>query len=499
MFLNFKNKIKLNLKDDVLSGITVALALVPEAVAFSIIAHVNPLIGLYTAFIIGLITAMIGGRPGMISGATGSIAVVIVALVVQHGVEYLFAAVILMGFIQIAIGILKLGKFVRLVPHAVMFGFLNGLAILIFVAQFAQFKMADGSWITGPTLWIMLGFVALTMAIIYLLPKVTKAVPAALTAIVVVSAITIIFQISTKTVGDITSIAGGFPAFHIPLVPLNLETLQIILPYSIIMALVGLIESLLTLNIIDEMTQTRGRGNKESIGQGVANLVCGFFSGMGGCAMVGQSIINITSGGRTRISGIVAASGLLIFILAGSSLVEKIPMAALVGLMFMVALGTFEWTSLKIFKKVPRIDVVVMVTVTSITAIFNNLALAVIVGVVISALVFAWESGKRINATVTVDENQIKHYEISGPLFFGSVTTFKDIFDYSNDPDDIIIDFSESTVRDHSAIEALNTVTERYAKLDKTVHLKHLSADCKLLLDNASEIIDVNHWEDLSL
>ncbi len=432
----------------------------------------------------------------MISGATGSIAVVIVALVVQHGVEYLFAAVILMGIIQMAIGILKLGKFVRLVPHAVMFGFLNGLAILIFVAQFSQFKTVDGSWITGPTLWIMLGFVALTMAIIYLLPKVTKAVPAALTAIVAVSAITIVFQISTKTVGDITSIAGGFPAFHIPLVPLNLETLQIILPYSIIMALVGLIESLLTLNIIDEMTETRGRGNKESIGQGVANLVCGFFSGMGGCAMVGQSIINITSGGRTRISGIVAAMGLLIFILAGSSLVEKIPMAALVGLMFMVALGTFEWTSLKIIKKVPRIDVVVMITVTSITAIFNNLALAVIIGVVISALVFAWESGKRINAKVLFDDNQVKHYEISGPLFFGSVTAFKDIFDYSNDPDEIIIDFSESTVRDHSAIEALNTVTERYAKLDKKVHLKHLSKDCKLLLDNASEIIDVNVLED---
>lgn len=496
MFLNFKNNIKVNLKDDVLSGITVALALVPEAVAFSIIAHVNPLIGLYTAFIIGLITTMIGGRPGMISGAAGSIAVVIVALVVQHGVEYLFAAVILMGIIQMVIGILKLGKFVRLVPHAVMFGFLNGLAILIFVSQLSQFKTVDGSWITGPTLWIMLVFVALTMAIIYLLPKVTKAAPAALTAIVAVSAITIIFQISTKTVGDITSIAGGFPAFHIPLVPLNLETLQIILPYSIIMALVGLIESLLTLNIIDEMTETRGRGNKESIGQGVANLVCGFFSGMGGCAMVGQSIINITSGGRTRISGIVAALGLLTFIMAGSSLVEKIPMAALVGLMFMVALGTFEWTSLKIFKKVPRTDVVVMITVTSITAIFNNLALAVIIGVVISALVFAWESGKRIHAKVLFDINQVKHYEISGPLFFGSVTAFKDIFDYSNDPDEIVIDFRESSIRDHSAIEALNIVTERYAKLDKKVHLKHLSNDCKLLLYNASEIIDVNVLQD---
>lgn len=472
------------------------MALVPEAVAFSIIANVSPLVGLYTAFIIGLITAIIGGRPGMISGATGAVAVVVVALVIQHGPEYLFAAVVLMGVIQMAIGFLKLGKFVRLVPHAVMFGFLNGLAIIIFLSQLAQFKMPDGSWITGPALWIMLGFIALTMAIIYLLPKVTKAVPAALTAIVAVSAITIIFQISTKTVGDIASIAGGFPAFHIPLVPLNLETLQIILPYSIIMALVGLIESLLTLNIIDEMTETRGKGNKETIGQGVANLVCGFFGGMGGCAMVGQSIINITSGGITRFSGIAAAMGLLIVILAGSSLVEKIPMAALVGLMFMVAIGTFEWTSLKIIKKVPRTDVVVMITVASITVLFNNLAVAVIIGVIISALAFAWESAKRISAKVTIDENQVKQYEISGPLFFGSVTGFKDIFDYSNDPDEIIIDFSKSTVRDHSAIEALNNITKKYAKLGKKVHLKHLSEDCRLLLDNASEIIDVNHWED---
>ncbi|MDY9923152.1 SulP family inorganic anion transporter [Methanobacterium sp.] len=487
---------KLTIKNDVLSGITVALALVPEAVAFSIIANVSPLVGLYTAFIIGLITSIMGGRPGMISGAAGSVAVVVVALVVQHGPEYLFAAVVLMGIIQMAIGFLKLGKFVRLVPHAVMFGFLNGLAIIIFLSQLAQFKMPDGSWITGPTLWIMLGFVALTMAIIYLLPKVTKAVPAALTAIVAVSAITIIFQISTKTVGDIASISGGFPAFHIPLVPLNLETLQIILPYSIIMALVGLIESLLTLNIIDEMTETRGRGNKESIGQGVANLVCGFFGGMGGCAMVGQSIINITSGGRTRISGIAAAMGLLIVILAGSSLVEKIPMAALVGLMFMVSIGTFEWTSLKIIKKVPRTDVVVMITVASITVLFNNLAVAVIIGVIISALAFAWESAKRINAKVTIDENQVKHYEISGPLFFGSVTAFKEIFDYSNDPDEIVIDFSESAVRDHSAIEALDTITKKYAKLGKKVRLIHLSQDCRLLLDNASEIIDVNYWED---
>ncbi len=495
MFLNFKKK-KVNLKDDVLSGITVALALVPEAIAFSIIANVSPLVGLYTAFIIGLITAIIGGRPGMISGATGAIAVVVVALVASHGVEYLFVAVILMGIIQMAIGFLKLGKFIRLVPHSVILGFLNGLAIIIFVSQLSQFKMADGSWLTGPAFWIMLGFVVLTMAIIFVLPRVTKTVPAALTAIVTVSAITIIFQISTKTVGDIASISGGLPTFHIPLVPLNLETIQIVLPYSIIMALVGLIESLLTLNIIDEITETRGRQNKESIGQGVANLVCGFFGGMGGCAMIGQSIINITSGGRTRISGIVASVGLLMFILGGSSLIEKIPMAALVGLMFMVAIGTFEWTSLKIIKKVPKIDVIVMLIVASITAIFNNLAVAVIIGVVISALAFAWDSSKRITSKIIIDDNQIKHYKLSGPLFFGSITTFKDMFNYKNDPDEIIIDFTESTIRDHSAIEALNNITIKYAKIGKKVHLKHLSKDCRTLLNNASEIIDINHWED---
>lgn len=492
-----KNKIKnLNTKDEVLSGTTVALALVPEAIAFSIIANVSPLVGLYSAFIIGLITSMIGGRPGMISGATGAVAVVVVALVARHGVEYLFAAVVLMGIIQMAIGFLKLGKFIRLVPHSVMFGFLNGLAIVIFTSQFAQFQTPDGNWLTGPVLWIMLVFVALTMAIIYILPKFTKAIPASLAAIVAVSAITICLQIPTKTVGDLASISGGFPAFHIPLVPINLETFYIILPYSIIMALVGLIESLLTLNVIDEMTETRGRGNKESVAQGVANTVCGFFGGMGGCAMIGQSIINVTSGGKNRISGIVAAVGLLLIILCGASLVEKIPMAALVGLMFMVAIGTFEWASLRIIKKVPAIDVVVMVIVAAVTVIFHNLAVAVIIGVIISALAFAWQSAKRIYAKVTVDEDHVKQYDIVGPLFFGSVTAFKEIFDYKNDPNEIIIDFSESSVRDHSAIEALNATTKRYAKLGKKVHLKHLSDDCRILLDNASEIIDVNHWED---
>jgi SulP family sulfate permease len=499
-FIEHLDNDKLNLKNEVLSGLTVALALVPEAVAFSIIANVSPLVGLYSAFIIGLITAVIGGRPGMISGATGAIAVVIVSLVIRHGVEYLFAAVVLMGIIQIAIGSFKLGKFIRLVPHSVMFGFVNGLAIVIFMAQLSQFKFIDINgiehWLGGSALMVMLGFVGLTMAIIYLMPKLTKAVPASLTAIIVVSAIVISFQIQTRTVGDIASIAGGLPKFHIPQVPLNLETLKIVLPYSIIMALVGLIESLLTLTVIDEMTETRGRANKESVAQGVANFVCGLFGGMGGCAMIGQSLININSGARNRISGIVAATGLLFFVLVGSPLIEMIPMAALVGVMFVVAIGTFEWASLKIFRKVPTTDFIVMVIVAGITVIYHNLAVAVIAGVVISALAFAWENAKLVRAREIVDENGIKHYEFFGPLFFGSVTEFQNKFDVLNDPDEIIIDLKESRVADHSAIEALNRITERYAKVGKKVHLRHLSEDCQVLLDNASAIIEVNHWED---
>ena len=489
-----------NLKNEILSGLTVALALVPEAVAFSIIAGVSPLIGLYSAFIIGLITAVFGGRPGMISGATGAIAVVVVALVARHGVEYLFAAVVLMGLIQMTIGFLKLGKFIRLVPHAVMFGFVNGLAIVIFMSQIEQFKITGDNgisgWMTGTPLYLMLGFVIMTMLIIYFLPKLTKAVPSSLVAIVTVSLIIILFGIDTKTVGDIASIGGGLPTFHIPQVPLNLETLTIIFPYSLIMALVGLIESLLTLTVIDEITETRGKSNQESFAQGAANMVCGVFGGMGGCAMIGQSIINVSSGGRNRISGIVAAVGLLSFILFGSSLIEQVPMAALVGLMFMVAIGTFEWASLKIFRKVPATDVFVMVIVAGITVVFHNLAVAVITGVIISALAYAWENAKRIRARKHIDENGVKHYEIYGPLFFGSVAGFAEKFDVKNDPDEVIIDFKESRVADHSAIEALHKVTERYAKRGKVVHLQHLSADCRRLLDNASAIIDVNQKED---
>ncbi len=490
-----------NPKNEILSGLTVALALVPEAVAFSIIAQVSPLIGLYTAFFLGLITAVLGGRPGMISGATGAIAVVIVSLVVRHGVEYLFAAVVLMGLIQVIIGLLRLGKFIRLVPHAVMFGFVNGLAIVIFIAQLSQFKTLDPTtggevWMQGQALWIMLGFVLLTMAIIHFLPKLTKAVPSTLAAILTVSAVIIYFGIPTRTVGDIASIAGGLPEFHLPDVPFNLETLSIVLPYSLVMALVGLIESLLTLTVIDEMTETRGRGNKEAVAQGIANVTTGFFSGMGGCAMIGQSIINVSSGGRYRLSGIVASVSLLTFVLVGAPLIEKIPMAALVGLMFMVAIGTFEWASLKIFRKVPTTDVVVMILVAGVTVIFHNLAVAVIIGVVISALAFAWENAKRIRARKYVDEQGYKHYEIYGPLFFGSVAAFNSKFDILNDPEHVVIDFEESRVVDHSAIEALNKITERYARQHKKVHLRHLSQDCRKMLDNAAAIIEVNYYED---
>ncbi len=499
-FVQQLRKKNINVKDEILSGLTVALALVPEAVAFSLIANVSPLVGLYTAFIIGLITAILGGRPGMISGATGAIAVVVVSLVLSHGVEYLFAAVILMGLIQITIGALKLGKFIRLVPHPVIYGFVNGLAIVIFMAQLTEFKTTDAagntSWITGTPLYIMLGFVLLTMAIIYFLPKITKAVPASLSALLVVSAIIIGLGIETRSVGDIASIAGGLPQFHMPQLPFTFETLKIIFPYSLIMALVGLIESLLTLTVVDEMTETRGRGNKECVAQGVANVTTGFFGGMGGCAMIGQSIINVSSGGRTRISGIVAAVALLLFVLFGSSLIEKVPMAALVGLMFMVAIGTFEWASLKVFRKVPQTDIIVMILVTLITVFFHNLAVAVISGVIISALAFAWESAKRIRARKFIDQNGIKHYEIFGPLFFGSVALFQEKFDIVNDPDEVIIDFKESRVTDHSAIDAVNKVTERYRKVGKKVHLRHLSEDCRLLLHNAGEIIDVNYWED---
>lgn len=487
---------KVDYKTEFLSGLTVALALIPEAVAFAFMAGLSPLTGLYAAFVMGLVTSILGGRPGMISGATGAVAVVIAALAHSHGVEYIFATVVLAGVLQVTAGVLRLGKLMRLVPHPVIFGFVNGLAIIIFMAQLDQFKDPSGAWLSGTPLLILLGLVLLTMLIIWGLPKLSKAIPASLVAILTVFGLVVFFNIDTKTVGDMASIQGGFPPFHLPDVPISLETFMLILPYAGIMAGVGLIESLLTLNIIDEITETRGRGNKEAVAQGTANILSGVFSGMGGCAMIGQSLINISSGARARMSGIVAAVMLLIFIMFGASLIEKLPMAALTGLMFMVAIGTFEWASLKTFNKMPKSDIFVMVLVTAVTALLHNLALAVIIGVIIAALVFAWDNAKRIRARKRIDEDGVKHYEIYGPLFFGSVTVFNEKFDVLNDPEEVIIDFAESRVVDMSAIEALNKITERYQKVGKKVHLKHLSPDCRKLLANAEEIIDVNVLED---
>ncbi len=486
-------------QNEVLSGLTVALALVPEAVAFAFVAGVDPLVGLYAAFMVGLLAASLGGRPGMISGATGAMAVVMVALVADHGVEYLFATVVLTGLIQITAGLLKLGKFIRMVPHPVMLGFVNGLAIVIFLAQVQNFQVtgADGvtEWMTGMPLYTLLGLIALTMAIIHYLPKLTTAIPSSLVAIVVVSLIVIGFNVDTKTVGDIASIEGGFPSFHIPVVPFNLETLTIIFPYAFILAAIGLIESLLTMSLIDEITNTRGRGNRECVGQGIANTVTGFFGGMGGCAMIGQSMINVNSGGHKRLSGIAAALFLLMFILFASSLIERIPMAALVGVMFIVVIGTFEWSSFRIMGKIPKHDAFLIVLVSAVT-VATDLAIAVVVGVIVSALVFAWQHAKHINVKGYDDKYGIRIYELNGPLFFGSVKHFMDLFDPKNDPQEVIIEFQNSRVADHSAIEAIDALAERYIKAGKTLHFRHLSPECRELLTKAGDLVEVNMMED---
>lgn len=495
----FDFKQKVDYKTEILSGLTVALALVPEAVAFAFIAGLSPLTGLYAAFVMGLITSIFGGRPGMISGATGAVAVVIISLAAQHGPEYIFATVILAGIMQAMAGFLRLGKLMRLVPHPAIFGFVNGLAIIIFMSQLDQFKVAEtGEWLTGTPLLIFGGLVALAMLIIWGLPKITKAFPSSLAAILTVWGLVTVFGIDTKSVGDMASIQGGFPPFHIPDVPFTLETLKIIFPYAAVVAGVGLIESLLTLNIIDEITETRGQGNREAIAQGAANIISGFFSGMGGCAMIGQSLINISAGARARLSGIVASIMLLVFIMFGSDLIELVPMAALTGLMIMVSIGTFEWASLGTLNKMPKSDVLVMLLVTLVTIFLHNLALAVLVGVIISALVFAWDNAKRIRARKYIDENGTKHYSIYGPLFFGSVATFNSKFDVTGDPEHVIIDFAESRVVDMSAIEALNRITERYKKVGKHVEISNLDQDCRRLLSNADKIIGVNVKEEVS-
>jgi len=493
---NYRNQ---EIKTNLLSGLTVALAMVPEAIAFALIAHVSPLTGLYAAFIICLITSIMGGRPGMISGATGALAVVTVALVVQHGVEYLFATIVLMGLFQMLFGAAKLGKFIRMVPHPVMLGFVNGLAMVIFIAQFGHFKttLPDGTsqWLNSEALGIMAVLIAITMAIIYLLPKLTKAIPSTLAAILVVSIGAIILGIDTKTVGDLGSIAGGLPTFHLPVVPFNLETLYIILPYSLILAAVGLIETLLTLNLIDDMTETRGKPNRESLAQGFANMVTGLFGGMGGCAMIGQSMININNGALKRLSGIATAIFLLSFILFASKWIEMIPLAALIGVMFVVSEKTFEWGSFRLFGKVPKPDIFVGILVAVIT-VFADLAIAVIVGVIFSALTFAWEHAKNIRVTSSIDESGTKTYILNGSLFFASISAFQNLFTPKEDPNIVMIDFKDAKVVDHSALEAIDALAAKYVAAGKTLHLKHLSPDCLEILDNAKGMVEVNVLED---
>ena len=511
MLINFFRRRATGLKDEVLSGLTVALALVPEAVAFAILAGVAPLTGLYAAFVVGLIAAIVGGRPGMISGATGAMAVVVVSLIKDHGVHYLFPAVVLAGILQITAGLGGLGKLIRLVPYPVMLGFVNGLAIVILMAQFESFKVADAigvkTWMSGSALAVMLGLVALTMAIITWLPRLTRAVPATLVAIVSVSLLAAFalpaLGLSTPTVFDLAgSIRGGFPPFDFPVAPMTWatlftwETLRIIAPYAVILAGVGLIESLMTLNLIDEITDTRGNTRRECLGQGLANVSSGMFSGMGGCAMIGQSLINVNSGGRRRISGITAAVCLLLFILFASRLIEAIPMGALVGVMFMVVIGTFEWASLRMWRRIPTSDFLIIVTVTLVTVFVHNLALAVLIGVIMAALVFAWQHSTHLSSITAVDNRGIKTYQLHGPLFFASVNHFLALFDPAGDPNEVAVDFYFSRVYDQSALEAISTLSDKYIKAGKKLHLRHLSPDCRSLLDRARHLVDIDQGSD---
>lgn len=502
-----------NLKNDFLSGLTVALALVPEAIAFAFILGIDPIIGLYAAFIMGLVTSLIGGRPGMISGATGAVAVILAPLVkerlaiggMESALAYLFATVILMGIIQILFGLLKLGKFIRLVPHPVMLGFVNGLAIVIFRSQFEMFELNHLLPMNQKIMiWLVMGIlIMLTMGISFFMPKITKAVPATLTALVVVSVIGFILNhykiVQVMTVMDFVqskdpnkiTLASTLPQFSIPNFPFTFESFKIILPYSILAASVGLIESLMTLSLVDELTETRGFGNQECVGQGIANILNGFFGGMGGCAMIGQSMINIRAGGRGRSSGITAAIALLSFIIFGAPIIEQIPLAALVGVMFMVVLGTFEWSSFRVMKSIPKSDALLIVLVSVVTVV-TNLAIAVALGIIFSTLVFAWEKGKKMNATSYTNKAGYRIYTLDGPLFFGSVQSFKDLFDFNNDPVDIVIDFEKAHVHDHSGLEAINFVTEKYGQLGKKLHLLNLSDECHKLLKKAENIVEVN-------
>ncbi|MFZ5961162.1 SulP family inorganic anion transporter [Pseudomonas knackmussii] len=471
------------LRADVLAGLTTSFALVPECIAFALVAHLNPLMGLYGAFFICTLTALFGGRPGMVSGAAGSMAVVIVALVVQHGVQYLLATVVLGGLVMIAFGLLRLGKLVRMVPHPVMLGFVNGLAIIIALAQLEHFKR-DGAWLSGMPLYLMLGLVALTMAVVYLLPKLTRAIPPALAAILSVGLLAHFAGLPTRTLGDMAHIAGGLPSFALPQVPWNLETLRIVAPYALLMALVGLLETLLTLNLTDEITESRGFPDRECVALGAANLVSGAFGGMGGCAMIGQTVINLSSGGRGRVSGIVAGVMILLFVLFLSPLIERIPLAALVGVMFVVSQQTFAWGSLRVWNKVPASDVLVIAAVTIIT-VFTDLAVAVLCGIVIAALDFAWKHARELYADTHLEADGSKLYQLHGTLFFASSTPFLNQFDPAGDPLQVTLDCRHLSFVDYSAVAALKTLRERYAKAGKQLRVVHLSERCKQLLKRA--------------
>ncbi len=486
-------------RTEILAGLTVAMTMIPESLSFAIVAGLPPLTGLYGAFIMGLITAFLGGRPGMVSGGAGATVIVMISLISVYGIEYFFAAVLLAGFFQVLVGLFKLGKFVRLVPQPVMYGFLNGLAVVIFLSQLEQFKIKSDlgiSWIQGSPFYIMLALVGLTLLLLYFLPKISKGLPVTLIAIVIVFALVHSFGIETKLVHDIAGISGTLPPFHIPEIPLTFETLEIIFPYATVMAGVGLLESLLTLTLVDEVTETRGNANKEAVAQGIANITNGFFTGMGGCAMIAQTFVNLNAGARRRLSAIVSSVAILFIILIGAPVIEQIPMAALVGVMMMVAITTFNWGFFKKITKMPKSDILVTVTVAGITIFFHNLAVAVLTGIVISALVFAWESAKRIRARKFTDEQGVKHYEIYGPLFFGSVANFNDKFDILQDPLTVMISFRESRIADMSGIEAVDALTQKYAEQGKKVILTHLSEDSRKLLENASAIIKVNINED---
>ncbi|WP_312133473.1 SulP family inorganic anion transporter [Empedobacter sp.] len=496
-YLKFNQKI--NYKNEILAGLTVAMTMIPESLSFAILAGLSPLIGLYGAFIMGIVTAVFGGRPAMVAGGAGATVITLIALNATYGEQYIFAAVALAGVFQIVVGVFKLGRFVRLIPQPVMYGFLNGLAVVIFMSQIEQFKSTTNgitSWLSGTPFYTMAGLTLITVLIVYFFPKLTKIIPASLVAILVTFLLVIGFHIDTKTVGDIASIKGELPSFHIPSVPFTLETLKIILPYSIIMGSVGLIETLLTLTLVDEVTETKGSSNKECLAQGAANITNGFFGGMGGCAMIAQTFVNLDAGSRSRLGPAIGAITILIIILIGAPVIEKIPMAALVGVMMMVAISTFKWGFFKLITKMPKSDVFVSILVAIITIVLHNLALAVFVGVIVSALVFAWDNAKRIRARKSVDDNGRKIYEIYGPLFFGSTSTFLEKFEINSDPRIIVIDLKESRIVDMSAIESLHIITSKYAQQDKIVILRHLSKDSIRLLENAKSVIEVNIEED---